>query len=563
MSADRRYFKRYKTNLPVSIGHNQMSFEAEIVDYSLEGIGIAVKDISEIKKGDVIRLDTETKSPKIQNIGKVMWSVPADHGLRLGLKIIGQFEGRIEDYELADALIGLQVSQRTGILRVEHGDIVRRVYVKNGDMIFATSNYDKEHLGAMLVKDKKITQEQLQDSLQEMKKTNQRIGKVLVSHGFITAQELWKAVRQQIEEIILTLFSLKEGIFVFEDVLYFPTEEVITIKLSTANLIYYGVKRIDNIQRITNQLPSLDSILHFSSNPLDLFQDISMDSSGKKVLSRVDNKSSIQEIISATQLEDIEALKTIYALLSTRMIVEKDKGESSDDITKESMRDIVEEKIDPAMRDSIENMHSRYNDLGYYGVLGVDDSASQDEIKKAYYEAAKKFHPDIHFRIQDDSIKNKLNHIFTYINEAYITLSNPQERKKYDKLLTSKPANTASKQDMAKTKFEKGKLLFKRNKYADAVLLFKQAIYLDSSKADYHYYHGLALFKEAEYRGASKAIEEAINLEPFNADYIAELGCIFLELGFITRANALFDKALKVSPDNAKAFEGMKKIKKF
>jgi len=563
MSADRRYFKRYKINLPICIDHNQMSFEAEIVDYSLEGIGIAVKDISEIKKGDVIRLDTETKSPKIQNTGKVMWSVPADHGLRLGLKIIGQFEGRIEDYELADALIGLQVSQRTGILRVEHEDIVRRVYVKNGDMIFATSNYDKEHLGAMLVKDKKITQEQLQDSLQEMKKTNQRIGKVLVSHGFITPQELWKAVRQQIEEIILTLFSLKEGIFAFEDVLYFPTEEVITIKLSTANLIYYGVKRIDNIQRITNELLSLNSILHFSSNPLDLFQDISMDSSGKKVLSRVDNKSSIQEIISATQLEDIEALKTIYALLSTRMIVEKDKGESSDDITKESMRDIVEEKIDPAMRDSVENMHSRYNDLGYYGVLGVDDSASQDEIKKAYYEAAKKFHPDIHFRIQDDSIKNKLNHIFTYINEAYITLSNPQERGKYDKLLTSKPANMASKQDMAKTKFEEGKLLFKRNKYTDAVLLFRQAIYLDSSKADYHYYHGLALFKEAEYRGASKAIEEAINLDPFNADYIAELGCIFLELGFITRAKVLFDKALKVSPDNTKAFEGMKKINKF
>jgi len=99
MSADRRYFKRYKINLPVSIGHNQMSFEAEIVDYSLEGIGIAVKDTSEIKKGDVIRLDTETKSPKIQNIGKVMWSVPADPGLRLGLKIIGQLEGRIEDYE--------------------------------------------------------------------------------------------------------------------------------------------------------------------------------------------------------------------------------------------------------------------------------------------------------------------------------------------------------------------------------------------------------------------------------------------------------------------------------
>ncbi len=58
----------------------------------------------------------------------------------------------------------------------------------------------------------------------------------------------------------------------------------------------------------------------------------------------------------------------------------------------------------------------------YYEILGVPKNASQDEIKKAYYRLAHKYHPD----------KGGDEEKFKEINEAYQVLSNPQKRKQYD-----------------------------------------------------------------------------------------------------------------------------------
>jgi molecular chaperone DnaJ len=62
----------------------------------------------------------------------------------------------------------------------------------------------------------------------------------------------------------------------------------------------------------------------------------------------------------------------------------------------------------------------------FYEVLGVSKSASQDEIKKAYRELARKWHPD---RNQDDE---QAEERFKEIQQAYDALSDPEKRKEYD-----------------------------------------------------------------------------------------------------------------------------------
>lgn len=62
----------------------------------------------------------------------------------------------------------------------------------------------------------------------------------------------------------------------------------------------------------------------------------------------------------------------------------------------------------------------------YYETLGVDKSASQDEIQKAYRKLARKHHPDVN---KDPDSETK----FKEIGEAYAVLKDPEKRKKYDK----------------------------------------------------------------------------------------------------------------------------------
>ena len=62
----------------------------------------------------------------------------------------------------------------------------------------------------------------------------------------------------------------------------------------------------------------------------------------------------------------------------------------------------------------------------YYEVLGVDKTASDDEIKKAYRTLAKKYHPDLNGGDKECEVK------FKEVNEAYETLSDPQKRARYD-----------------------------------------------------------------------------------------------------------------------------------
>ncbi|MEO0838396.1 MAG: DnaJ C-terminal domain-containing protein [Cyanobacteria bacterium J06643_5] len=62
----------------------------------------------------------------------------------------------------------------------------------------------------------------------------------------------------------------------------------------------------------------------------------------------------------------------------------------------------------------------------YYQILGVNKSASQEDIKKAFRKLARKYHPDVNQGNKEAEAR------FKEVNEAYEVLSDPEKRRKYD-----------------------------------------------------------------------------------------------------------------------------------
>lgn len=85
----------------------------------------------------------------------------------------------------------------------------------------------------------------------------------------------------------------------------------------------------------------------------------------------------------------------------------------------------------------------------HYEMLGVSKTATDDQIKTAYRQLAKKYHPDL-FSNAPEIQKQKAQAVFTQMTNAYVILSNPEKKAKYDESLGLRPAARPDPQAQAR-----------------------------------------------------------------------------------------------------------------
>jgi hypothetical protein len=554
---DKRLFKRYKYKSAFSFSLKEKTLKGNLTDYSLKGIGFILNDTSDITSGSDVSFRVDDFN--LKDKGRIVWSEKSDSYIKGGIER-NTITGLLRHFPLTEILIDLQRSEKNGILDIRNASVIKRIYIKNGDMVTATSNQKEDRFAETLFGVGKITAYQYKRVIDVSNREMKNQGAVLVELGYLRPEDLTGAIKQQVEEIILSLFQWEDGIFNFREG-HLLSDKVIHLKISAADLIYRGVRRITNIDHIRNAMPPPDTVLGYSADPMDLYQDINIRQTDKDILSLLDGKRTIQEIVSLTSLDESLTAKILYALLCTRIIIPIEKG-----FTHESMHDdiLVEEKItiDPDFADKVEYLFNGLDSLDYYSFLEIDKRETSDKIKRAYYQAAKKFHPDKHLHLPSDIFKKKLNTIFAHLTEIYKILSNPERRIQYDKNLSVQQAPMhRSNTDLAKVRFQEGKEAFRKGTYAEAKDLFGQAVYLDSSVAEYYFNLGIALVKTDKFREAVNIFNQAIKLDPMNADYLAELGHVYLKLGLNLRAQSTFEKAIKMDPFHAMTYNGLKRIR--
>ena len=473
--------------------------------------------------------------------------------------------GNVRDTSLARILVALNKDRKTGTLSVSTPVFTKKIYLNMGDVIFASSTYEDDRLGEMLLKANKITVEQYDRSVEILKTSGKRQGAILVELGFITPKELFWGVKYQVREIIYSMFQIEDGEYVFEEG-NMPAQELITLKMSMGNLIHEGVRRIENWTRIRNELPRNESVLTLSDDPLSLFRDVELTPQDKKILSMVAGEKTLGDIVDNSLMGSFEVLKIIYVLYSLGMVRETSagqpgatagEGEEGGKETVVSVDDMLHHfpGEEEAFLQKVDSLYSRLAGMDMYEILEVDSKADADTIRKNYYRLAKEFHPDRYFSITDESVKTKLAAIFDAVIKAYGALKGEVEE-------DYGPDSGAAGKDEAGAKageqFDRGVKEFKQGNFWGAIDNFKWAVRLVPDSSRYWSYLSLAYSKVAgRLKDAEEALLTAIKLEPFNADYHANLGLIYLKAGARKRARTSFEKALKIDPRNEKANKGL------
>ena len=466
-------------------------------------------------------------------------------------------KGNIKDSSLSRLLAYLNRNRETGTLAVSTPVFTKKVYFVKGDAIFASSTYEDDRLGEMLIKAGKITMEQCDESVRLLKQTGKRQGAILVDLGYLTPKDLFWGVKYQVMEIIYGLFQIEDGEYEFLEG-EIPHHEVITLKMSIGNLIYEGVRRIDNWTRIRREIPNINTELKLSSDPVTLFQDLELTPLDRKMLSLVDGTKTIKELIDNAWIGSFEGMKILYVLWSIGVIEEKKKG--SEKIVEAEEPISLEEILRPVSKDEhvflmkVDDLYSGLNTFSPFQLLAVDENSDREAVKKNYYKLTKEFHPDRYFESADPSLKDKLTAIFDALTKAYTILKDKAKTEAEKKEIASVPKEEEL--------FRQGVEAFKQSNFKKAVDLFRSVTETEPRNARYWSYLSLSLSKMPNLlKDAENALFKAIQLEPNNAEHHANLGLIYTGHGMGKMAQEQFKKALHIDPKNIKAKKGLDKLK--
>ncbi len=168
--------------------------------------------------------------------------------------------GNLKTMDLAELLQWVTLGRKTGSLAFIRNKIKNYIYFRNGLIISSRSTEPTKQLGHFLLFRGKITEWQLKRALEIQQQTRQILGKILVQEGFVTQEDIERALRDRTQEVIYDLFLWEDGFFHFTADGY-NLEDLILINIDINALIFEGVRRKDEWVRIREVYPSNETVL--------------------------------------------------------------------------------------------------------------------------------------------------------------------------------------------------------------------------------------------------------------------------------------------------------------
>lgn len=218
----------------------------------------------------------------------------------------------------------LERERRTGVFRTTSADVQREVFFEASAIVAALSSSIAERLGELMVRQGRISQEELLDASKLVRAGRRRLGDALVELELATREEVEACVRDQLAEISSKLLTepskklefknrSKVGRFTERPVL---VADAIIEAARSANLVE---------EDLTALLPS-EAIPKLTSEAIELMESLNLRSHEAFVLSRCDGESSVKHIFAQIPLSEQETARVLLGLEQAGIIEIHERG---------------------------------------------------------------------------------------------------------------------------------------------------------------------------------------------------------------------------------------------
>jgi Domain of unknown function (DUF4388) len=289
--------------------------------------------------------------------------------------------GDLQTYELTEVLEWVARRKRTGSLSLSRRSTRKKLQVRSGLLRSTWSNDPREALGQFLVRDRRITEEQLFQALLRQERESRLLGAILQAEGLLTEKTLRDALLSQAEAVVSDLFLWSEGQFEFQDG---DSSEPghLALGLDLAPLMREGRRRLERWKAIQTRLPTsrvafrVTGAGHSASEPKE-----------KHALGLAASGKTLEEVGLEMRLSRFEAADLLDALCERgALVVEKVLGEENAD-TVGAIRDLLaaaqrlaqEGRLGPAFEAFEEVLAlDRLNQEAKKGLLAVSEARQRE-----------------------------------------------------------------------------------------------------------------------------------------------------------------------------------------
>ena len=237
-------------------------------------------------------------------------------------------QGEIGPLTLPTLLQSLCGEQQTGTLTLKDGSITKTLYFESGRVVFAASTDPEDRLGQLYFKRGMITLSALKEAVVSSVEESRRMGTILVRIKAIRPQDLIWGVTEQVRMMVLSVFAWTRGTYLFQPG-PLPSNEVITLKVPTPDLVMSGVKSIEAWSRVEAAVGEMETRYHASPRLDELARELNLSLDEWTLLSLCESGATLGQMCDDSPLGDFELCRLIWGFMVVGLLLKLEATQTS------------------------------------------------------------------------------------------------------------------------------------------------------------------------------------------------------------------------------------------